>query len=410
MDLVKAPTVFKRPGRKNYYTIIGGNVISTGKPDQYSASQVAKQMKEVGIEAYRRGKRALGEYLYDLIEAHLNHLKNQEDRGRKHLQKKRMQLMLPVESGVFKKLNEVNKQSFEPWWNSLTCGPKTRNEYMTAWNVFLDWLVYEGKLNENPIRGKIRRARVTDKDKIPRRALTQCEIKQLLAVSGRHELLYLVAYVTGARLGELEQLLWSDVCEDQSEPYIRLRPETTKNGKGRTQYLTHEAAGMLMHARALSKADRVFAQMPSRHTVNKHLKLAEIPKLTNEGRACFHSLRHSFTTTIARMTKDARLAQRMADHADITTTQGYLHTEQSEHAAVMREFPTVGRDTERAVKRAVVDGKWGQNESNDGPVKSIVERRQLSGNEPFRLAEYGFVQVGPRMEPGGIEPPCRYCQ
>jgi len=404
------PTVFKRTGRKNYYATINGRVVSTGKSDQYSAQQVARQMKEVGFEAYMQGKRALGVYLYELIESHLVCLEETDGRGKKHLQKKRMQLMLPVEEGVFSKLKDVSKRTFEPWWSSLDCGPKTRNEYMTAWNVFLDWLVYEDKLVENPIRGKIRRARVTEKDKIPRRALTVNELKALFSVAGRHELLYLVAFVTGSRLGELEQLLWSDVNEDEPEPYIQLRAETTKNGKSRVQYLTIEAAGMLKHARALGWSDRVFAQMPSRHTVNKHLKLAGIPKLTNEGRACFHSLRHSFTTTIARMTKDARLAQRMADHADITTTQGYLHTEQSEHAAVMREFPTVGRDTERAVKRAVVGGKWGQNESNDGPVKSIVDHRQMSGNEPFRLAEYGRVQSSPRMEPGGIEPPCRYCQ
>lgn len=206
-------------------------------------------MKEVGIEAYRKGKRALGEHLHDLIESHLKYLEETDGRGRKHIQKKRMQLMMPVEEGVFAKLKDVNKRNFEPWWNGLTCGPKTRNEYMTAWNVFLDWLVYEGKLNENPIRGKIRRARVTEKDKTPRRALTLSEMKRLLSVAGRHELLYLLAFVTGARLGELEQLLWSDVHEGDPDPNIQLRPETTKNDKGRTQYLTLEAADTLRRAR-----------------------------------------------------------------------------------------------------------------------------------------------------------------
>jgi len=398
-----SPTVFKRAGRRNYYVSIQDRVVSTGMSDQYTAQQVAREMKEIGIEAYRQGKRALGDHLYDLIESHLTHLKEIDGRDRKHLQKKRMQLMMPVDEGVFTKLKDVNKRNFEPWWNGLTCGPKTSNEYMTAWNVFLDWLVYEEKLSENPIRGKVRRAKVTKQDKEPRRAFTQQELKSFFSVAGQHETLYLIAYVTGARWKELKQLLWTDVHETGSVPCIKLRPETTKNGNGRTQYLTIEAAEMLKHTRALSRTDRVFPRMPSRHTVNKHIKLAGIPKLTNEGRACFHSLRHSFTTTVARMTKDARLAQRMADHADITTTQGYLHTEQSEHAAEMREFPTVREGSERAVKRAVVDGETGQIVSNEVPAKSNENGTQVSASASLSAVESHLVQGRELMEPGGIE-------
>lgn len=103
------------------------------------------------------------------------------------------------------------------------------------------------------------------------------------------------------------------------------------------------------------------------------------------------------------MTKDARLAQRMADHADITTTQGYLHTEQSEHAEVMRGFPTVGRDAERAVKRAVVGGKWGQNESIEVLSKSNENGTQMTMNESLSAVKSYRVQGREIMEPGGIE-------
>ena len=362
-------------------------------------------MKSIGVEAYRQGKRVLGDRLVDLIEEHLKYLEDVDARDSQHLRKKRMQLMKPVEDGVFIKLKDVRKQTFEPWWNTLQCGSKTRNEYMTAWNVFLDWLVYDGKLDENPIKGKVRRARVSKIDQRKRRALTIHEMSSLLNVAGKHELLYLTAYGTGARFNELKQLCWDDVCDSQSEPFIVLRPHTTKNRKGRTQYISMELASMFNEARDRAKTNRVFAAMPSHHTVEKHLKLAGIEKQTDEGIACFHSLRHAFTTTIAIMTKDARLAQRMADHADITTTQGYLHTEQSEHAAVMREFPSV-----RAVKCAVEVVQTGQNETNDGPVKSIVEQSQVSVNGALRLAQYEPDQSSPIMEPGGIEPPCRDSQ
>ena len=321
-------------------------------------------------------------------------------------------VMRPVNDGVFKKLKDVRKQTFEPWWKSLTCGPKTRNEYMTSWNVFLDWLVYEGKLDENPIKGKVRRARVIKSERKKRRAFSEDEVRQLLGVAGNHELLYLVAYVTGARNGELKQLLWSDVQEAATEPRIVLRAESTKNDKARTLYLTHEAAAMLAQARARARTELVFPTMPSHHTVNKHIELAGIPKETDEGIACFHSLRHTFTTTIAKMTKGARLAQRMADHADITTTQGYLHTEQSEHAAVMTGYPSVrtNLDSGRAVKRAVEAGQTGQIVSNEVPVMPNENGTQMTANESLSAVSSTLVQGREIMEPGGIEPPCRDSQ
>ena len=73
-----SPTVFKREGRKNYYVSIQDRVVSTGESDQYSAQQVARQMKEIGIDAYQRGKRALGDHLFGLIESHLVFLKEED--------------------------------------------------------------------------------------------------------------------------------------------------------------------------------------------------------------------------------------------------------------------------------------------------------------------------------------------
>lgn len=401
-----APSVFKRPPRKSYYTSIGGRVVSTGHTDQRLALQAASQMEAIGIEAFRNGKRTLGDNLADLIEQHLDYLKNIDGRNALHIRKKRSQLMKPIEAGVFTKLRDVRKQTFEPWWNQLTCGPKTRNEYLTAWYVFLDWLVYESKLDQNPLRGRIRRARVTRASERSRRALSVDEASRLLSVADEYELLYLAAMSTGGRFGELKQLRWDDVHENDPEPSVLLRPETTKNRKGRTQSISQELASMLAAARTRAETDLVFPAMPSHHTIEKHLKLAGIEKKTDEGKACFHSLRHTFTTIIAKTSKDVRLAQRMADHADITTTQRYMHTERAEHAEMMARFPRL-RGDERAVKRAVGVVQGGQNETNDGPGKSIVEHRQVSEVEPLRQPEYRLVQGGPEMEPGGIEPPCR---
>ena len=403
------PSVYNREGRRNLYTSIEGHVVSTGCIDQYSAVLVAKQMKEVGLAAYRQGNRTLGDYLYDLIESHLQYLKEVDGRKHEHTRKKRTHLMMPVEAGIFHKLKDVRKQSFEAWWNTLTCGEKTRGEYMTSWNVFLDWLVYEGKLIENPIKGKIRRARIKRTDKIPRRAFTEDEVRNLLAVAGVHELRYLIAYVTGIRFGELKQLLWSDVFETATEPHIKLRSETTKNGKARKQYLTREAAAMLAETRAQANTNSVFPTLLSNYMINKHIKLAGIPKMTEEGRACFHSLRHTFTTNIARMTGDVRLAQSMADHADITTTQGYLHTEQREHIHAMSKYPSVRSQLVpgRAVKRAVVTDQSSLSVSKRVPTLSNENGTQMTTDESLSAVKSNPVQGWVETERGGFEPPMK---
>ena len=185
-----------------------------------------------------------------------------------------------------------------------------------------------------------------------------------------------------------------------------LRPETTKNRKGRTQCITRELADELAAARGRAKTERVFRRMPSHHTVTKDFAAAGIEKKTEAGIACFHSLRHTFTTIIARQTKDARLAQRMADHADITTTQGYLHTERAEHAAVMKNFPSL-LEERRATGRASELVQTGQIVSNWGAFGLSESCMQVSAIETLSPIVSESVVRSPLVEPGGIEPPCR---
>lgn len=394
--------VTKRRGRRHYYTRIDGKYVSTGQTDQRIAMQIATKMHQVGVEDYRNGKRELANKLTDLIEEHLDYLRDRDGRDAEHLRKKRYQLTKPVDAGIFTLLKDVKRRPFEQWLDALECGAKTRNEYLTAWNVFLDWLVYEDRLDENPIKGRIRRARVSPSEERKRRAFTVEEISRLLEVAERHELLYLTAVSTGARFRELKLLLWEDVREDDDDPCIVLRPKNTKNRKGRTVYLTPELAEALRAARSKAKTPRVFRRMPSHHTVTKHIKAAGIEKKNSDGIACFHSLRHTFTTTIARITGDARLAQRMADHADLSTTQRYLHTERSEHAAAMGKFPTL-----RATGRATQVVQSGQIESVPVPGSPSPDTSQVSDSGGVRPDVSEPVVRRLVVEPGGIEPPSR---
>ena len=397
-----SPTITKRPGRRHYYTFIDGGYVSTGQTDQRLAMQAATRIHAVGVEVFRHGKTELSTKLVDLIEEHLRYLAEHDHRNAEHIRKKRIHLGRPVEAGQLTVLRDVTKKSVESFLNALACGPKTRNEYQTSWNVFLDWLVYEDRLDENPIRDRIRRARVKPEDTTKRRAFTIDELVRLISVSSRRELLYLTASTTGARLGELEQLNWADVHESEEVPYIELRAETTKNRKGRTQVITSELASALATARRKARTTRVFRTIPSHHTINNDMAIAGIPKETEEGVACFHGLRHTFTTIVAKQTKDPRLAQRMADHADITTTQRYMHTERSEEAEVMRNFPQL-----RATERATRVVQTGQIVSIDGSPRPSKFASQVPWGASLSPDVSEQVVRSLEMEPGGIEPPCR---
>lgn len=401
--------VVKRKGRKHYFVRIDGKYRSTGQTEQRAALEAGKRMHAIGVEAFRQGQQLLGEELVDLIKAHLDYLRDNDGRGHEHIRKKRLHLMRPINERVFRCLRDVRKKPIQRWLSSLDCGAKTRNEYQTSWNVFLDWLVFEDLLEENPIKGKIRRARTSKDVTRTRRALTIKELSSLVSVSERRGLLYLTAATTGGRFNELRQLRWADVYEWDEPPRIVLRAETTKNRKERTQYITSELSSALSAARQLAKTERVFQRMPSHHTVNKDLATAGILKQTNAGIACFHSLRHTFTTIIARLTKDPRLAQRMADHADIKTTQNYLHTEQDEHATTMHRFPSL-RGGQRATGRATEVVQLGQIESNCG-VFGLSESylQPFAADLPSPILS-GSVTWSPIMEPGGIEPPSRGSQ
>jgi integrase len=194
------------------------------------------------------------------------------------------------------------------------------------------------------------------------RALDPTQVKALLsAASGdRWEALYVVALYTGLRRGEVLGLLWEDVDLEEATLSVKRSLDvdgtlkTPKNpASRRTLKLTPCALAALKAHKAHQNEERlrtgdlwedngfVFPNTIGRPMSagnfyrREFLPLLESAGLADEG-FTFHSLRHTFATTLAAKGVSPATAQKMLGHSDIRMTLGiYTHaTDEMQDAAM----------------------------------------------------------------------------
>jgi integrase len=125
---------------------------------------------------------------------------------------------------------------------------------------------------------------------------------------------FVVATYTGLALSDLLTLRWTDIHGD----VIR-----------RTRNKTDVVATIPLNSVTLSaleevRSDSEFVFHTSRATVRRRFKSAkELAKITKRFR--FHDLRHAFCTRLGNRGLDAFLLMNAAGHANIRTSQRYLH-------------------------------------------------------------------------------------
>src|SRR5438067_654764 len=121
----------------------------------------------------------------------------------------------------------------------------------------------QGRIIANPLAGTVRKVSTAGLDET-RRALTDDEMRRLLAVAGDRKPVYLAGVRTGLRRSELEGLRWGDVHLDAPKPFLRVRASTTKNGRVATMWLTGDLAAVLKTlTEARGAGDAVFEEVPS---------------------------------------------------------------------------------------------------------------------------------------------------
>jgi len=199
-------------------------------------------------------------------------------------------------------------------------GATTANQYLEIARTFCGWMVKRERMPANPL-ASVEKMSEADKRR-ERRALTEDEVDRLLAAAGDDALCYRFILVTGLRRNEVEQLQWGDFHFDAlPNPYIALRAATTKSKRADTQALRQDVAKLLKEAKGEAQdSARVFAHVP---TMERHRDILEAAGIEYDGEAGlvdFHSLRHTFGTSLSKAGVTPRIAMELMRHTDMRLT------------------------------------------------------------------------------------------
>lgn len=236
----------------------------------------------------------------------------------------------------------------------------TVNRYIQALHHFFEIGIRERTVFKNPLEDY----EYFVESASGRRALTDDEIPKLLAAlrAARDEALkgkrYLPVYAvlydvalfglyTGARLNEIVQLRRSNIHGD----IIRLRISQVKfRRRGRQAprkekriYLPADALEIAKRQPVQPGDDHVFYfRWRDRRAVTKAIWQLEKKSALGVPGFTFHWLRHTWLTRASELT-DTPTLRNMVDHADVRTTLGYTHTDESKMKAVATKMGTVIR-------------------------------------------------------------------
>ncbi|MDA1194273.1 MAG: site-specific integrase [Planctomycetota bacterium] len=196
-------------------------------------------------------------------------------------------------------------------------GPATRNRVLGALSALLEWGVRTGRVRVNVARGfpRAREAVVA----LPLMSLADQE-RFLAAVSAERRLLFVMALDTGARLGELLRLAWSDV--DLARGVVQIR--RSKAGRPRMVRLSQRLTTSLREARGadgLVFSGAVGADGALRWSWRRCFKRAAAVVGRPELRV--HDLRHLAAINLVRAGVDLPTVQAHLGHRHLVSTLRY---------------------------------------------------------------------------------------
>lgn len=195
-------------------------------------------------------------------------------------------------------------------------GVRSQNRHLSSIRQFFRFWMREGLLKVNPV-AELQLPKMPSK--LPH-YLSLEEIDALLAAiqNPRDYAMVCVLYATGLRVSELIFLTWENI--DLSRGFVKVRG---KGNKERVVPLGNKAMAAL---EALPRGENALFAMTRQgfwKLLKKYALLAGIQKAISP-----HQLRHSFATHLVERGADLRSVQVLLGHADLSTTEIYMHVNQ----------------------------------------------------------------------------------
>ena len=256
--------------------------------------------------------------LSEKLEDYKSHLKIL-GRGSDHIRDTTTRMETLLRENQWASIDRITPASFDNWRGRQTFSPKTLNEYLASANSFINWLIKNGVLNNNPLSA-VQKLETRGKETKKRRSWTDEELRLIWNSDLYYRHSFAIAARTGLRRSELQSLLWSDVNLDCEHPFILARASTTKNKKTEAIPLIQEVVEILKALRPekWKPEDPVlYYTIPRMERIRKDYKKLGLVYKDALGRDLdFHALRHTFATFLSKHGVTSRQLQALCRHSD----------------------------------------------------------------------------------------------
>lgn len=201
--------------------------------------------------------------------------------------------------------------------------------------------LYEKVLRQPQQLGEIPRPRRDKKlPAVMSRKMTQTLLNEASYL--KHQILLVLLYSAGLRVGEVVRLQVADIDEDRK--MIRVRGG--KGRKDRYTLLSDLAIGMIRRYKLEHKLDKWLFPGPK---AGKHLTERSVQKVVSRARqkagipdhVTAHTLRHSFATHLLEGGTDLRYIQELLGHSSPKTTEIYTHVSRKELSRIQSPIDTL---------------------------------------------------------------------
>lgn len=213
--------------------------------------------------------------------------------------------------------------------------PATVNRYRTSLQGVLTWARKKRLMPKgwtNPVTDTER----LEEDNARTRYLTNDEYDRLVKMAriscwNKLTALIMMAVTTGARRGALMNLRWQDVDLEVGEAFV----QRTKNGEPFVLVLLPEIISELKRFKGAAKPDELvfcgqnpYRQMNFTKAWKRAIKDANLedgPDVAPKDRLCFHSLRHSHASWLAKQGTPLLAIAESMNHKSLAMTKRYAH-------------------------------------------------------------------------------------